>query len=171
MIYKRTPMDFIDRLWELLSRNIKTTNLSKLLCNWCHWIYRKLQQFQRSISELAIHFAKSQSGPSNGIFTPHNTLPLLWLISICCWLFSSHLCGGKNVLYPQVFFDNPTRFGKMLRQNDAPPQFKGMEPVNLLIEMGIEKLKRDYLYIFSGASYFQKQKKGFDYRLLFFFFI
>jgi hypothetical protein len=25
-----------------------------------------------------------------------------------------------------------------------------MEPVSLLIEMGIEKLKRDYLYIFSG---------------------
>ena len=38
----------------------------------------------------------------------------------------------------------------MLRQNDAPPQFKGMEPVTLLIEMGIEKLKRDYLYIFTG---------------------
>ena len=50
----------------------------------------------------------------------------------------------------QVFFDNPTRFGKMLRQNDAPPQLTGMEPVSLLIEMGIEKLKRDYLYIFSG---------------------
>lgn len=38
----------------------------------------------------------------------------------------------------------------MLRQNDALPQFTGMEPVSLLIEMGIEKLKRDYLYIFSG---------------------
>ena len=38
----------------------------------------------------------------------------------------------------------------MLRQNDAPPQFTGMEPVSLLIEMGIEKLKRDYLYIFSS---------------------
>lgn len=49
-----------------------------------------------------------------------------------------------------MFFENPTRFGKMLRQNDAPPQLSGMEPVSLLIEMGIEKLKRDYLYIFSG---------------------
>ena len=49
-----------------------------------------------------------------------------------------------------MFFDNPTRFGKMLRQNDVPPQITGMEPVSLLIEMGIEKLKRDYLYIFSG---------------------
>ena len=38
----------------------------------------------------------------------------------------------------------------MLRQNDALPQFMGMEPVQLLIEMGIEKLKRDYQYIFSG---------------------
>jgi len=54
--------------------------------------------------------------------------------------------------HPMVFFDNPTRFGKMLRQNDAPPQFKGMEPVTLLIEMGIEKLKRDYLYIFTGNN-------------------
>lgn len=40
----------------------------------------------------------------------------------------------------------------MLRQNDAPPQLSGMEPVSLLIEMGIEKLKRDYLYIFSGKQ-------------------
>ena len=55
-----------------------------------------------------------------------------------------------DVINIQVFFDNPTRFGKMLRQNDAPLQFTGMEPVSLLIEMGIEKLKRDYLYIFSG---------------------
>jgi hypothetical protein len=51
-----------------------------------------------------------------------------------------------------MFFDNPTKFGKMLRQNDARPQFSGMEPVSLLIEMGIEKLKRDYLYIFSGKA-------------------
>ena len=42
----------------------------------------------------------------------------------------------------------------MLRQNDAPPQLTGMEPVSLLIEMGIEKLKRDYLYIFSGVCFF-----------------
>ena len=51
-----------------------------------------------------------------------------------------------------MFFDNPTKFGKMLRQNDARPHFSGMEPVSLLIEMGIEKLKRDSLYIFSGKA-------------------
>ena len=39
----------------------------------------------------------------------------------------------------------------MLRQNEAPPQLTGMEPVSLLIEMGIEKLKRDYLYIFTSG--------------------
>ena len=27
LIYKRTPMDFIDRLWELLSRNIENYQL------------------------------------------------------------------------------------------------------------------------------------------------
>ncbi len=44
----------------------------------------------------------------------------------------------------------------MLRQNDTHPQFSGMEPVILLIEMGVEKLKRDYLFIFSG-QYFPLQ--------------
>lgn len=57
-----------------------------------------------------------------------------------------------------MFFDNPTRFAKLLRQNDAPPQFNGMEPVELLIEMGIEKLKRDYLYIFSGEFFRAKYR-------------
>lgn len=60
------------------------------------------------------------------------------------------MASNRIVMIAQVFFDNPTRFGKMLRQNDAIPQLTGMEPVSLLIEMGIEKLKRDYLYIFSG---------------------
>jgi len=96
LIYKRTPMDFIDRLWELLSQNCSSfSDLSQSL-------------------QYTLQRAKAD--------------------------------------HPMVFFDNPTRFGKMLRQNDAPPQFKGMEPVNLLIEMGIEKLKRDYLYIFSGNN-------------------
>nr|CAH0112676.1 unnamed protein product [Daphnia galeata] len=96
LIYKRTPMDFIDHLWELLSQNCSSFNdLSQSL-------------------QYTLQRAKSD--------------------------------------HPMVFFDNPTRFGKMLRQNDALPQFTGMEPVSLLIEMGIEKLKRDYLYIFSGNN-------------------
>lgn len=49
----------------------------------------------------------------------------------------------------------------MLRQNDVPPQFSGMEPVSLLIEMGIEKLKRDYLYIFSGTFFPVRQSQNF----------
>ncbi|XP_046442103.1 protein zwilch homolog [Daphnia pulex] len=96
LIYKRTPMDFIDHLWELLSQNCSSfSELSQSL-------------------QYTLQRAKSD--------------------------------------HPMVFFDNPTRFGKMLRQNDALPQFTGMEPVSLLIEMGIEKLKRDYLYIFSGNN-------------------
>ncbi|KAI9563949.1 hypothetical protein GHT06_007687 [Daphnia sinensis] len=96
LIYKRTPMDFIDHLWELLSQNCSSFN------DLCQSLQYTLQR------------AKTD--------------------------------------HPMVFFDNPTKFGKMLRQNDAPPQLSGMEPVSLLIEMGIEKLKRDYLYIFSGNN-------------------
>ena len=68
LIYKRTPMDFIDHLWELLSRKIGDNygSIESFKSTSIDFYNRKLQQLQRTVTEFAVYPSKGQSRPSNG---------------------------------------------------------------------------------------------------------
>jgi hypothetical protein len=66
LIYKRTPMDFIDHLWELLSRNKRKKLVISTSFSNHNILNRELQQFQRFIPKFTVHVTTSQIGSPYG---------------------------------------------------------------------------------------------------------
>ena len=76
-------------------------------------------------------------------------------VYIYIWNCTNYFISNKLIAHPKVHKNNTCTLAELIRasyrREMSPPALQGLTPLQLLVEIGIEKLRRDYRNAFLGT--------------------